>query len=80
MNWEQGDVPVVLAGGVFANNEMIVPRLQQLALANHLPLRFMLPVLEPIGGAVVGAFKMAHVQLEMSFIETFQTNFAKMGY
>jgi len=79
MDWEQRDVPVVLAGGVFSNNSMIVPWLQQFALADQLPLRFMLPVLEPIGGAVVGAFKMAHIQLDRSFVEAFQTNFTKMG-
>ncbi|MFJ7665872.1 N-acetylglucosamine kinase [Lysinibacillus sp. NPDC097195] len=79
MEWAQGDVPVVLAGSVFANNKMIVPRLQQCALVNQLPLRFMLPTLEPIGGAVVGAFKMAQIQLDRQFVQAFQANRTKMG-
>ncbi len=59
MAWRQEHVPVVLAGGVFANNPMLVSQLEQLALDEQMPLHFILPVLEPIGGAGIGAFKMA---------------------
>ncbi len=77
MSWGRENVPVVLAGGVFSNNPTIVSHLEQLALVDQLPIQFILPDLEPIGGAVVGAFKQAHVQLDVSFIEAFQANFEK---
>ncbi|WP_431808403.1 N-acetylglucosamine kinase [Lysinibacillus sphaericus] len=79
MAWRQEHVPVVLAGGVFANNPMLVLQLEQLALDEQMPLHFILPVLEPIGGAGIGAFKMARVPLDRSFIESFQANYATWG-
>ncbi|CAM5718512.1 ATPase BadF/BadG/BcrA/BcrD type domain-containing protein OS=Lysinibacillus sphaericus OX=1421 GN=LS41612_07520 PE=4 SV=1 [Lysinibacillus sphaericus] len=79
MAWRQEHVPVVLAGGVFANNPMLVSQLEQLALDEQMPLHFILPVLEPIGGAGIGAFKMARVPLDRSFIEAFQANYATWG-
>lgn len=75
MLWGREDVSVVLAGSVFSNNPTIVSHLEQLALADQLPMQFILPVLEPIGGAVVGAFKQANIQLDMSFVESFQASF-----
>ncbi|MGN4124340.1 N-acetylglucosamine kinase [Lysinibacillus sphaericus] len=75
MIWGLKDVPVVLAGGVFTHEAYFMPRLQQLAKEDALPLRFMIPVLQPIGGAVVGAFKQMNVQLDSYFVEAFQKNY-----
>ncbi|MDM5249445.1 MULTISPECIES: BadF/BadG/BcrA/BcrD ATPase family protein [unclassified Lysinibacillus] len=74
MAWGQGDVPVVLVGGVFHNEAFIIPKLQQLAKADELPMQFMTPVLQPIGGAVIAAFKQVNVQLGSNFVEAFQKN------
>ena len=77
MAWEQGDVPVVLVGGVFNNEAFITPKLQQLAKADELPMQFMTPVLQPIGGAVIAAFKQVDVQLASEFVEDFKRNYER---
>ncbi|MGE7692999.1 N-acetylglucosamine kinase [Lysinibacillus sp. NPDC094177] len=75
MKWEQADVPVVLAGGVFTNEAYFMAKLQQFARADEIPLQFMAPVLQPIGGAVIAAFKQKNVQLGPNFAECFSKNY-----
>lgn len=75
MAWKEGDVPVVLVGGVFNNEAYFLPKLQQFAQADEIPLQFMAPVLQPIGGAVIAAFKQINVQLGSDFAESFSKNY-----
>ncbi|WP_254660123.1 N-acetylglucosamine kinase [Lysinibacillus xylanilyticus] len=77
MTWEKGNVPVVLVGGIFNNEAFITPKLQQLAKADELPMQFMTPVLQPIGGAVIAAFKQVDVQLASEFVEDFKRNYER---
>ncbi|MET4562531.1 N-acetylglucosamine kinase [Lysinibacillus parviboronicapiens] len=77
MTWEQTNIPVVLAGGVFSNRAYFVPKLEQLAAQERLPLHFISPILEPIGGAAVGAFNMENIQLDDQFVQAFQENYAR---
>jgi len=74
MAWGQEEVPVVLCGGVFTNENYFVPRLQAIAMEQTLPFRFKTPALPPIGGAVIAALQQINVQYSNSFIETFQKN------
>jgi len=74
MAWGQEEVPVVLCGGVFTNENYFVPRLQAMAMEQTLPFRFKTPALPPIGGAVIAALQQINVQYSNSFIETFQKN------
>jgi len=74
MIWGKEHVLVVLAGGVFKNEGYFLPKLQQLAIADDLPLQFIKPLLPPIGGAVIAAFKEMNIQPCTDFIETFQKN------
>lgn len=75
MTWEEGDVPVVLVGGVFKNEAYFLPKLQQFAQADKIPLQFMAPVLQPIGGAVIAAFKQINAQLGLDFAACFSKNY-----
>ncbi|KOP72461.1 hypothetical protein AMS59_16185 [Lysinibacillus sp. FJAT-14745] len=75
MTWEEGDIPVVLVGGVFNNKAYFVSKLQQFAQADEIPLQFMVPILQPIGGAVIAAFKQKNVQLGSDFVESFTKNY-----
>ncbi|MEY9970072.1 N-acetylglucosamine kinase-like BadF-type ATPase [Lysinibacillus sp. RC46] len=75
MTWEEGKVPVVLVGGVFNNEAYFLPKLQQFAQADEIPLQFMAPVLQPIGGAVIAAFKQINAQLGSDFVECFSENY-----
>ncbi|KOS61043.1 hypothetical protein FJQ98_20030 [Lysinibacillus agricola] len=79
MAWEQGNVPVVLVGGVFNNEAFFIPKLQQFTQADELPLQFLTPVLQPIGGAVIAAFKQINVQLGSDFVEAFLKNYEQVG-
>ncbi|MGG2082465.1 N-acetylglucosamine kinase [Lysinibacillus pakistanensis] len=74
MIWGTEHVPVVLVGGVFENESYFLPKLQQLANANGIPLQFMTPLLPPIGGAVIAALKELNIQPYPGFIESFQKN------
>lgn len=75
MTWEEGKVPVVLVGGVFNNEDYFLPELRQFAQADEIPLQFMTPVLQPIGGAVIAAFKHKNVQLGLDFAKSFSKNY-----
>lgn len=75
MTWEEGDVPVVLMGGVFNREAYFLPKLQQYVQAEEIPLQFMAPVLKPIGGAVIAALKQVNVQLGSDFAESFSQNY-----
>ncbi|MFF2175242.1 N-acetylglucosamine kinase [Lysinibacillus sp. NPDC058147] len=75
MTWEEGKVPVVLVGGVFNNEDYFLPKLQQFAQADEIPLQFLTPVLQPIGGAVIAAFKQKNVQLSSDFTKSFSKNY-----
>ncbi|MFE3575041.1 N-acetylglucosamine kinase [Lysinibacillus sp. NPDC059133] len=77
MTWEEGDVPVVLVGGVFTNEAYFLSKLQQFAQADGIPLQFMTPVLQPIGGAVIAAFKQVNIQIASEFVEDFQRNYER---
>ncbi|GLC88490.1 N-acetylglucosamine kinase [Lysinibacillus piscis] len=71
MTWEDEQVPVILTGGVFSNEQHFIPTLQQLAEDDGLPLHFMKALVEPIGGAVVGAFQQISVEIGQQFVDTF---------
>ncbi|OXS70368.1 hypothetical protein B1B04_18225 [Lysinibacillus sp. KCTC 33748] len=75
MAWKEGEVPVVLVGGVFKNEAYFLQGLQQFAQADGIPLKFMAPVLQPIGGAVIAAFKQINVQPGADFVESFSKNY-----
>ena len=77
MAWEEGTVPVVLAGGVFSNTTLFLPKLKQLATVEQLPVHFIPTLLEPIGGAVVGALKIEGIQIDTNFVEAFQRNYSQ---
>ncbi|MFJ7734320.1 N-acetylglucosamine kinase [Lysinibacillus sp. NPDC097231] len=79
MMWEQADVPVVLVGGVFTNEAYFLPKLQQFAKADELPLQFMTLTSEPIAGAAIGAFKQMNLQVDSHFIDAFQKNYVQWG-
>lgn len=77
MSWDNGVVPVVLAGGVFSNKTLFVPKLEQLAITEQLPVRFISPLLKPIGGAVVGALKIEGILVDTDFVETFREKYTQ---
>ena len=79
MSWDNGAVPVVLAGGVFSNKTLFLPKLEQLAIIEQLPVRFISTLLEPIGGAVVGALKIDGIQVDTNFVETFHEKYTQWG-
>ena len=77
MAWEAGTVPVVLAGGVFSNTTLFLPKLKQLAMVKQLPVHFIPTLLEPIGGAVVGALKIEGIQIDKNFVEAFHRSYTQ---
>lgn len=77
MAWEAGTVPVVLAGGVFSNTTLFLPKLKQLAMVKQLPVHFTPTLLEPIGGAVVGALKIEGIQIDKNFVEAFHRSYTQ---
>jgi len=77
MTWEEGKVLVVLVGGVFNNEAYFLPKLQQFAQADEISLQFMTPVLQPIGGAVIAAFKQVNIQIASDFVGDFQRNYER---
>lgn len=79
MSWDNQAVPVVLAGGVFSNATLFLPKLKQLATIEQLPIRFIPTLLEPIGGAVVGALKIEGIQVDQNFVEAFHKNYLQWG-
>ncbi|MFJ6208280.1 N-acetylglucosamine kinase [Lysinibacillus sp. NPDC092081] len=75
MTWEEGKVPVVLVGGVYNNEAYFLSKLQQFSQADEIPLQFMVPNLQPIGGAAIAAFKQINVQLGSDFAKSFSKNY-----
>lgn len=72
---EQTVIPVVLTGGVLSNTSYFVPKLKQLAINEQLPLQFLSPKLEPIGGAVIGALHKMNISVEENFATSFMHNY-----
>ena len=77
MSWEQRQIPVVLAGGVFSNAAPFIQRLEHLVKQEQLPFQMKSTLLEPIGGAVVGGLKTAGIAITPIFVEAFQRNYSK---
>ncbi|WP_042475187.1 N-acetylglucosamine kinase [Bacillus ndiopicus] len=71
MAWSKQTIPVVLAGGVFTNVDYFIKHLQKLVSNESVTFEFSKAALEPIGGAVVGAFKQMDIQLDEDFIQSF---------
>ncbi|MEC1178278.1 BadF/BadG/BcrA/BcrD ATPase family protein [Metasolibacillus meyeri] len=73
MAWSKQVIQVVLAGGVFGNIDYFKENLQQLASNEPIKFEFKKANLEPIGGAVIGAFKQKGIQLDEAFGEVFNS-------
>ena len=80
LSWDsQAVVPVILTGGVLSNTSYFIPKLTQLAFNDQLPLQFLSPQLEPIGGAVIGALHIMGISVGDEFSAEFMRHYVKWG-
>lgn len=77
MTWNNGTIPVVLAGGVFSNVSFFIQQLKHLVKKEGLPFEVKSTRMEPVGGAVIGGLKASGVLLHQSFVESFVQNYQK---
>ncbi|WP_107942857.1 N-acetylglucosamine kinase [Metasolibacillus fluoroglycofenilyticus] len=77
MTWSKQSIPVVLAGGVFTNPDYFINIMNGLIDNELVIFEFKKPALEPIGGAVVGAFKQKGIQLDKEFTQIFNKYWRK---
>ncbi|WP_332646949.1 N-acetylglucosamine kinase [Lysinibacillus sp. 54212] len=76
LTWsEPSAVPVVLTGGVISNASYFIPKFERLAQQEQLPLQFIAPSLQPIGGAAVGALARMGKLIHNNFTENFSKNY-----
>ncbi|MFC3041545.1 N-acetylglucosamine kinase [Virgibacillus xinjiangensis] len=61
-------VPVVLAGGIFSDKAVMVPKVQKL-LEDRQEIQWTDPALPPVGGSLIGACKMDKTANKESFIQ-----------
>lgn len=73
--WQNEEIPVVLAGSVFTNFELYNRLLTSSAKLRQLNCNFIQPKLLPVGGAVIGGLKQLNVHEKASFVEEFSTQF-----
>ncbi|OCA85885.1 hypothetical protein A8F94_13600 [Bacillus sp. FJAT-27225] len=62
-------IPVVLAGGVFNREDLLVPILQTKLLQLNVRVQLMKPEIEPVGGAVIAGFAGSNQSINKSFVE-----------
>ncbi len=80
LSWKgQMVVPVVLTGGVLSNTSYFISKLTQLAINDQLPLQFLSPQLDPIGGAVIGALHTMGISVGDEFSAKFMEHYVKWG-
>lgn len=73
MVWHKSSIEIVLAGGVFTNIDFFINKLTQLVENTSVTFEFKKAVLEPIGGAAVGALKQKGIELDQEFVQIFNS-------
>ncbi|MFC4803218.1 N-acetylglucosamine kinase [Neobacillus sp. GCM10023253] len=64
-----GPIPVVIVGGVFNREDLLMPIMQSKLQELNINVQLIKPEMEPVGGAVIAGFISVHQDLDTSFIE-----------
>ncbi|WP_196493792.1 N-acetylglucosamine kinase [Ornithinibacillus caprae] len=64
-------VPVVLTGGVFKRHDLLMDTMQEVLVKSDIRGEFIIPLVEPIGGAVIAALKEEKAEIHSNFVDNF---------
>lgn len=65
------DIPVVLTGGLFNRLDLFRDSMEEVLIINNINARLVIPKMEPVGGAVIAAFREEDVEINKDFLKFF---------